>query len=181
MNIDPSFSTESFIEYLKTLDSKKQKRMMFMIEANLTIFDNYDYYTDFLTYPNYQYFGTDKFLWTNFYSSYQKFIFSLSNDVFNKPDDFMRDRWNSLKDRFFYELNFDDGIYEHEYDLFKFGLKLKQLRHSRSIPKTEFSKLSGLTIKKITQVEDYCFLSKIAEINQYILKGLEMNLKLNIK
>lgn len=162
INIDPEFSIESFIEYLKTLDSKKQKRMLFMIEAGLTIFDDYDYYTDFLIYPNYQHLGYDKFLWTNFYSNYQKFNYLLSDDVFNKPDDIMKDRWNSLKHRFFDELNFDDTIFKHQYEMFKFGLKLKQLRHSKSIHKTEFSKTTGMTVKMITQIEDYGFFIKIS-------------------
>lgn len=181
MNIDTSFSTESFIEYLKTLDSKKQKRMLFMIEAGLTIFDDYDYYTDFGTYPNYQHFGLDKFLGTDFFMNYHKFRFSISDDVFNKPDDSVRDRWKTLKNKLLNELNFDHSIFDYQYEMFKFGLKLKELRQRRNISKSEFSIISGLSKQKITKIEDSGFLSKISEVNQYVVGGLKMSLNLNIK
>ncbi|SEM18193.1 hypothetical protein SAMN05421856_101594 [Chryseobacterium taichungense] len=93
----------------------------------------------------------------------------------------MREKWNVLKDQFLTELNLDQSMFDHEYETFKFGLKLKQLRQKKNISKSEFSKISGLNKQKITQVEDFGFLSKISEVNQYIGKGLKMSLNLNIK
>ncbi|SEM18218.1 hypothetical protein SAMN05421856_101595 [Chryseobacterium taichungense] len=54
MNLNLEFSINEFIDYLKNLDHNKQKRMLFMIEAELTIFDDFDYNTNFGVYPNYQ-------------------------------------------------------------------------------------------------------------------------------
>lgn len=93
----------------------------------------------------------------------------------------MREKWNVLKDQFLTELNLDQSMFDHEYETFKFGLRLKELRQYKNISKSEFSKISGLSKQKITQIEDFGFLSKISEVNQYVVDGLKMGLNLNVK
>lgn len=182
MNLNSEFSINKFIDYLKNLDHNKQKRMLFMIEAELTIFDDFDYNTNFGVYPNYQHIAFDKVIRTPYYKNYNLlYVYLADGNLLSVPDDSMREKWNVLKDQFLTELNLDQSMFDHEYETFKFGLKLKELRQKKNISKSEFSKISGLNKQKITQVEDFGFLSKISEVNQYIGKGLKMSLNLNIK
>lgn len=61
-------------------------------------------------------------------------------------------------------------MFGDKYKSFKEGLKLKEFR---SCPKKEFSEKLGLSLYKMTQIEDYGFRSKKAELDQY-WKGLKI-------
>lgn len=176
-NSEPSFSKKSFINYLKTISHHKQKRMLFMIEASLTLSTDFEYNIKFGTYPDYQNIDNDKVVQTPFYKNY----FSLYYHLLNKllfPREAEINNWARLKGEILKELQLNDDLFMHDYELFKFGTKLKALR---KISKKEFAEKSGLSILKITQIEENGFLSKIPDLNKYINKGLQKELVLEIK
>lgn len=178
MNLDPEFSIDSFTKYLQTLDVHKQKRMLFMIEAELHLFEDLDYNTDFGLYPDYQNWGFDKRIRTPFYKNYLKLFYSLSENLLVHPDDEMKSKWEEIKIQLFECLKFDHEIFGADYEYFKMGLKLKAMR---LCSKKEFVEKSGLSIVKITQIEDFGFLARIKDINKYVEQGLGRKLNINFK
>lgn len=181
INIDPEFSVELFIDFLKELNRNVQKRMLFMIEAALTMFDDPDYNTNFGVYPNYQHIAFDKILRNDYYKKYNSLYAHLSDGNFLiAPNDMIREKWKGLQIQFLDELNLKSSIFDHEFEMFKFGLKLKELRLRKGYPKVKLSQESGLSVRKITQLEDFGFISKVSDISQYVLDGLKINLNLNL-
>lgn len=174
MNPYYNFSMDEFLEYLRSLDVNKQMRMLFMLEASIYLCEDYD--TNFGTYPDYQNLGFDKQLRTPYYKHYSRFLFSIPEDVFNKSDEKAKNDWKSLKEDLLKELNLSEEIFGYQYQLFIIGLKLKA---KRLCSKKEFSLKSNLSVSKITQIEDYCFLAKISDIYLYINKGLGREFKLD--
>lgn len=177
-NIDSEYSVEQFIDYLKGLDINKQKRMLFMIEAGQTISDELEYDTSFGHYKDFVN-STDVMIMSKFYINYRRFFsFVCGGNVINKPDDVSKKGWDSFKKIFLQELRLSETIFGNDYKSFKEGLKLKELRDSA---KKEFSEKSGLSLYKITQVEDYGFRSKKSEFDQYWVglkkAGLDRTLK----
>ena len=182
MDLLSKFSVDEFIDYLKSLDPKRQKRMLFMMEAELTIFDDFNYNTNFGVYPNYQHIAFDKVIRTSYYKNYNLlYAYLADGNLLSGPDENMRQKWDVLKSHFLTDLKIDQSIFVHEYETFKFGLKLRELRQKKNVSKSEFSKICGLSKHKITQIVDFGFLSKISEVNQYVVEGLKMSLNLNIK
>ncbi|REC47560.1 hypothetical protein DRF67_10995 [Chryseobacterium pennipullorum] len=167
---------EEFLKYLKSLDSNRQMRMLFMLEAGIYLSDNCDYYTDFGTYPDYQNLGFDKQVRTSFYKQYSKFLFSIPDDMFNKPDEKAKSDWEILKESLLEELNLNREIFEYQYQSFLIGLRLKTMR---MCSKKEFSTRSNLSLSKINQIEDYCFLAKVNDIFMYVKNGLGQEFKLD--
>lgn len=181
MNTESEFSNEIFIDYLKKLDVNNQKRMLFMIEAELTMFDDPDYNTNFGVYPNYQHIAFDKIVRNDYYKKYNSLYAHLCDGNFLiAPNDMIREKWKGLKMQFLEELNLKSSIFGNEFEMFKFGLKLKELRLRKGYPKVKLSQESGLSVRKITQLEDFGFISKVRDISQYVLDGLKMNLNLNL-
>lgn len=90
--------------------------------------------------------------------------------LFDKPGDESRAKWNDFKKIFLQELKLSVSIFDDDYESFKKGLKLKQLRNCT---KKEFSDKSGLSLYKITQIEDYGFMSKLKYINKYVSEVLK--------
>ncbi|MEE6128340.1 hypothetical protein V2E39_13180 [Chryseobacterium arthrosphaerae] len=176
MNPYYNFSMEDFLKYLKSLDINKQKRMLFMVEADFYLYESIEYNTDFGTYPDYQNRGFDKHIRTPFYVHYTRFVFSIPEDVFNKPDDKAKEHWEELKKMLLEELNLKQDIFDYEYQSFIIGLKLKEMR---LCSKKEFVVRSGLSLRKINQIEDYCFLAKIHDMLTYAEKGLGRKMSLN--
>ncbi|SHJ88845.1 hypothetical protein [Epilithonimonas mollis] len=81
MDSNLSFSRELFITYLKTLDVSKQKRMLFMIEASLTLYNDPEYDTNFGTYVDYNNLIFDKMIRNPFYKHYFRLYFHLLNKL----------------------------------------------------------------------------------------------------
>lgn len=176
-NHAPAINLESFVDYLKPLDYNRKKRMLFMLEAGLTLYNKVDYNTSFGIYPDYQNMFIDKFAGSSFYLNYHSFhFFVIAPHLFPDADDM--DNWSSIKMKIIKELDLENEIFENEYELFTFGLKLKALR---TISKKQFAEKSGLSITKITQIEEACFLCKISDINTYLSKGLGKKVTLNIQ
>jgi len=164
INIDPEFSVELFIDFLKELNRNDQKRMLFMIEADQTIFDELEYDTGFGHYKDFVN-STDVMIISRFYSNYRRFFsFVCAGNVINKPDDVSKKKWDRFKEIFLEELGLSETIFETDYEFFKDGLKLKELR---DCPKKEFSEKSGLTLYKITKIEDYGFLCSESDFKKY--------------
>lgn len=176
-NHDTTYSSERFIQYLETLNSNDQKRMLFMIEAKLTLYNDSKYNTDFGIYPDYQNLFFNKMIATTFYQFFFRVYFNLLDKKLF-PTDVALDKWNNLKAKIFKELSLKNQIFENEYELFKFGIKLKALRNTS---KRKFSEKCGLSILKITQIEESGFLSKIADVKVYLEKGFEKKLILEIE
>ncbi len=176
MNLDPEFSIDSFIKYLQTLDIHKQKRMLFMAEAEIYLHDQHHYDTNFGTYPDHQNFGFDKIIRTPFYKNYFRLLCLISEDFLNKPDDEAKSKWEELKIQLLEDLKFNKNIFSNDYEGFKIGLKLKALR---LCSKKEFAEKSGLSIGKIGLIEDFGFLARLNDINQYVEQGLERKFNLN--
>ena len=175
-NGEPSINLQSFLDYLKTLDYIRKKRMLFMLEAGFTLNNNLDYNTSFGIYPDYQNMFNDKMVGSIFYDNYHRFHFYvIAPHLFPDADDI--NNWSSLKIKIIKELSMDDHIFDNEYELFKFGIKLKALRN---VSKKEFAKRSGLSIQKITKIEESCFLSKISDVKIYIEKGLDKKFILDL-
>lgn len=178
MNSYYDFSMENFLKYMKSLERNKQKRMLFMLEAGMYLYEDFSYQTDFGTYPDYINAGYDKQLRTPFFLHYARFVYSIPEDLLNKPDDQSKKDWEDLKEMLLEELNLKKEIFEYEYKSYIIGLKLKGLR---TISKREFVKKSGLSLSKINVIEDCCFLAKMNDVRIYAEKGLEKNLSMIIK
>ncbi len=93
----------------------------------------------------------------------------MPDDMFNKPDEKAKSDWEILKESLLEELNLNREIFEYQYQSFLIGLRLKTLP---MCSKKEFSIRSNLSLSKINQIEDYCFLAKVNDIFMYVKKGL---------
>ena len=96
-------------------------------------------------------------------------LFIFGGNIINKSDD-VRKKRDYFETIFLQELTVSETMFGDKYKSFKEGLKLKEFR---SCPKKEFSEKLGLSLYKITQIEDYGFRSKKAELDQY-WKGLKI-------
>ncbi|KQR94437.1 hypothetical protein ASG01_00680 [Chryseobacterium sp. Leaf180] len=169
---------ESFLVFVKSLKEMKQKRILFMIEAYQNLSENFIYDTNFGTYPDYQNIGFDKQIRTEFYLHYTRFAFSIQKDLFSIPNDESKIYWENLKISLLKNLGLDKTIFDYEYKTFTIGLKLKGLRN---ISKKDFSKISGLSQRKIDLIEEYCFMAKLNDVRIYVERGLGINFSLILK
>ena len=174
---DVPYSLDNFIKFLKAIKSQDQKRMLFMIEAKLNLYNDSKYNTDFGIYPDYKNLLSDKMIPSPFYQIFFRAYFNLlDKKLFPRIESL--NTWKTLKVKILKELSLENEIFENDYELFKFGIKLKA---QRGISKVKFSEKSGLSINKITQIEESCFLCKISDINTYLSKGSGKQLILNIQ
>ena len=148
-----------------------------MIEASLTLYNDSNYNTEFGTYPDYQNGFFDKMVRTSFFRNFYWAYFHLINKSFFPKESDIKN-WTPLKDKIVVALQLNVELFTTEYQQFKFGLKLKALRNCS---KKNFSKKTGLSFEKITQIEDFGFLPKINDVRIYIEKGLGKNFILDIK
>lgn len=149
--------TYNFIKKINLFDKNRQKRILFMVEASLTLYDNVEYYTDFNNY--YLENGEEQFISSPYHNIFLHYHFFLKqDDMLNNPTEDNLRFWNEEKIKILDALDLPQEIFKKEYERFKFGLTLKKLRKKN---KNNFSKTTGLSIYKINIIEDYCYLAKV--------------------
>ena len=177
-------NTEEFILRLKNLKNASQKRLLCIINTHFYLTNDAEYYTNFGSYFDFNR-GQECHMRNELIDLYYKFIFFLmtghtgdgKNMLTLKVNRAHIETWENEKSKIFKTLKIDVHEFIGNYECFKIGLKLKNLR---KVSKIDFSGKSGLSINKITQIEDYAFLAKISDVRLYIENGLGKSFKINI-
>lgn len=177
-------NTEEFILRLKKLKYHTQKRLLCIINTHFYLTDCTEYDMNFTSYFDFNR-EIECHMRNEIIDMYYKFIFFLmtghtgegSNYLWLKVNNRHIETWENEKSNIFKVLKIDIDDFTNTYECFKIGLKLKKLR---KMSKKNFSRKSGLSLNKITQIEDYAFLVKISDLRTYVEKGLGKEFEINI-
>lgn len=89
-----------------------------------------------------------------------------------KKSEFIED-WLPIRNDIMRKIGYSESDFNSDYETFIIGRKLKKLRGDYT--KKEFSAKTGLSIAKISMIENQCYNAKMKDIIIYCEKGLRHN------